>query len=395
MPPRDDASLHVLEAIILALLLMGAAHTVVSLRDSSLDQQRPRASLERVAEDAMTVLSGLRDANGSLLDAYVLEAIHCSTGAADSDASAAVMDSSGGGAASVCSGTRSANLSLKLESYLPPGAGYAFMLDNGVHARELHRSVLAPGETVAASYAYVPSWNLTFLSTELSCYEPGMDVNVSAIPIRRGSLGNLTDLLLRAGDVDARAEAAQLPGAWNVTLPAATRPEQGRLVAHATGRGATYPGAITLSSCGLGGIGDALVEALRGATLDVTPSVVPLGGRADFHVDLAPVLAIPGVDLVAANVTLVEPLPALGPDAYVAAAVLDVLPEGKDALEWHAPPDALYGVHPVVLKASLRVPGGDVVEIRRVSTLTVALPDGTVPLDPPYRVVLQAWFPDW
>lgn len=381
----DDGSTYVLEAIILALILLGAAYSVTTLRASSIDNGRPRGHLETVARDAMTILSGLEDGNGSLLEAYLLEAYHCAEDETPSETS--------------CEGRRSANLSFRLESYLPPGTGYAFSLDNGVETRDLYRSMLPPGETVSATYAFTPTWNLTFLMPELSCQEPGLDVNLTALPIRRGSVGSLESLHLNgaAGTRVAQGERAHAEGFWNLTLPAAQRSSGASLVtADASGRGGAFNGSATVSTCGLGGAGASLVGALRHEALDVSPEVASLGGRVTFRADLSRLLQVPGVTLAAANVTVYEPMPArpLEPGTQPVATVIDMGTKTSGEWTWDVPPDALYGVHPVVLRAGLDV-AGTRVEARSVGMLTVALPDGTVPIDPPYRAVLQVWFSDW
>jgi hypothetical protein len=372
----------VLEAIILALILLGAAYSVTTLRTESVDQGRPRAHLERVARDSMTVLSGLEDANGSLLDAYLQEAMHC---VADPDPSPVS-----------CQGTRSANLSLKVSVYLPAGAGYAIALDNGVEAEDLYRSVLPPGETVSATFTYAPRWNLTFLAPELSCYDAGMAANVTAIPIRRGALATLTALKLDAASgKNATAVAAQTPGFWNASFAAADVPALGVLRANATGRGGTFLGAVSVPSSALGGLGPSLVTALRGARLTPSASTIAVGGRVSFATDLAPLLALQGVSLLASNVTVYDPVPprSMVPDTYLPAAVLARNATG--GATWDVPAHARLGVHPVLLRASLLLPNGNRVEVHRVDAVTVSLPDGTVPIDPPYRAVLQVWFSDW
>lgn len=384
MRHRDDGSTHVLEAIILALILLGAAYSVTTLRANSVENGRPRAHLERVAHDAMVILSGLQDANGSLLDAYLQEAFHCAADPVPSETS--------------CDGTRSANLSLKIESYLPAGAGYAIGLDNGVANQDLYRSVLAPGETVSATFTYVPSWNFTFLVPELSCYEAGMDANVTAVPLRRGALAPVPAFALKGGaDKAATTEASSAPGLWNASFAAADVAGLGVVRAQASDRFGMLPGAVSLSTCDLGGLGGALVDALHAAPFAPAADVVAVGGQVSFASDLRDLLALTGATLVEANVTLYEPIPPRGtePDTYLPAHVLDLGTAAEGAALWDVPPSARLGAHPVVLRAALALPNGGEVEVRRVDTIQVALPDGTVPIAPPYRAVLQVWFSDW
>lgn len=394
---RDEASVHVLEAIVLSLILLGAAYHVATLQADSIENDRPRAHLETVARDAMIVLGGLEDGNGSLLDQYLLEAYHCAAAAVRASAAGGATDD----AAGQCDGRRSANLTLRLESYLPPGTGHAFGLDNGVEARDIYRSTLPAGETVSATHTFTPQWNLTFLLPEMSCYEEGMEANLTAIPLRRGALATLTGFALEEPGRERIGESRPHQGRpfWNATLDTGMLPAGGLVAVDAEGRGGTFRGGAVLGACDMGGVGPTLVEVLRDGTLQVDPPVAPIGSRVTFSADVARLLELPGVTLVDANVTVYDPLPGLAgqDDTYLAAAVL-AQSEGdplKGRWTWDVPPGALYGVHPVVLKAALKLPTQAVVEVRLVDVLTVAMPDGTVPIDPPYRAVLQVWFSDW
>ena len=169
MERDDSANLFVLESIIIAMIILGAAFAVSSLPSSSLENVRPRAELERLSRDALSVLAGLDDGNGTrLLDVYLLEAIHCAR-----DAVPSTLD---------CQGRRSKNLSIKVESYLPVGAGYAVGLGNGVAMQDVYRAPVPQGEAVSASRSFSPEWNTSFSYTDFSCYPADADVRVTLIP---------------------------------------------------------------------------------------------------------------------------------------------------------------------------------------------------------------------
>lgn len=383
--PTDAASTHVLEAMILASILFGAAYSVTVMRDGSGVTARPREKLEALAEDALIVLEGLSEARGTFLELFLTEGYHCSI-----ELQTAVD-------AEACLGVRSANLSLKIESYLPDGAGYAYGVGNGVAQRVLYRSYLPEGETVVASRALVPDWNLTFMAPEMSCYEAGMDVTILSVPLWHGALATPLELNHTAsGAPNATAAEDGDSGVWRATLPAASRGAAATVVADANATDGTYPGATEYASCDLAGTGAALVAALRASTFDVT-AVAPVGGVATITFDLTGLGAVAGIAPLFANVTFFDPVPPHGPnpDAYVplATVALPALTDGT--LAWTVPPESLYGAHPALLTVTARVPSGALVELHRIEILQVALPSGEVPIDPPYRVFLQAWFPDW
>lgn len=380
--PRDEASTHVLEAILLALILLSAAWTVTTMREPAVEPERPRANLERLAHDALVVLDGLKEERGSLLDLYLVEAMQCASSAPPSDG---------------CEGARSTNLSMKLDNYLPRGAGYAIAIDNGVEPRDIYRSVLPAAETVSTDLAYAPSWNLTFLATELSCYESGMDVNVSLAPLRNGAHASATAVRANWSAANVSAVASHVAGVWNATLPGSTRPAATVVAANVTASGSTtYRGATSYASCDLAGAGPAIVSALRATSFEASTPTAPLGSRVTFSADLSDLLAVLGATVGTAEIVVYEPLPAHGldPDSYVPAASLPLPVAAATEAEWDVSEESLFGVHPVVMTVQLQV-GAQTVEARKLGFVSVALPSGVVPHDPPYRAVLQAWFPEW
>ena len=139
--PRDGGNTHVLESMILAFLLLGAAYTVATLGGNARDTARPRAQLDNLAHDALTVLAGTRDANGTTLDTAITEALHCQRDATPDTTS--------------CDGRRGQNLSLRVQYSLPTVAGYAIMLSNGMKASDVYRSLQPPGEAVAQRIDFV------------------------------------------------------------------------------------------------------------------------------------------------------------------------------------------------------------------------------------------------
>lgn len=382
-PTRDAGNLHVLEAVLLALILLGAAYWTTTLGSSLSDTARPHAHLGRLSHDTLVVLDGLEEERGSLLDLFLTEAFHCAVDEVRS--------------ADSCDGTRGANLSFRIENYLPPGAGYMYGLDNGLGVKEFHRSVIPGGEVASATHPFVPDWNLTFVRTELSCYEAAMPVNATMLPIYHARHVDVSNITVRASNnATANATEAFALHFWNVTMPAATRPLSGTLGAEVNATSGTYLGVVSYDQCALGGLGTTLVEAVRNFTLVASDDTPALGQTVTFSADLEALSALASVVLRSANVTVYEPIPGRGtePDTYAVAARSAFSSGLTPTASWSVPEDALFGLHPVVLEVDLDV-GGTHVRASSVATLEVALPSGLVPFDPPYRAVLQAWFPDW
>ena len=401
---RDDGNLFVLEGVLMGLILLGAAYAVGSLQGSSLEAVRPQHELERLVGDALTVLDGLEDNGTSLLDLYFAEALHCARDAVRSTYA--------------CDGTRSRNLSLKLDSYLPVGAGYAVGLGNGGAVREIYRSPLPQGEALSTSRSIGLEWNLTFVVSDLDCYEAGTPVDLTLFPIDRGNLtwarwGNVT---LGASEVAGQASHTprwwDLKRAWNVTYPYAPPAGPGNVttvVANVTAN-ATLPGATSYRSCALGGAGPALHAAIEATPFSASAIRVPVAGSVTFVTDLAAIA--PHATILGANVTIYEPAPPRGeePDTWLVSGVVPLVGAGTSRSgTWEVPSDALYGLHPAVLRVHAMV-GTTNVELRRAILVGVTLPDLPLelcreevagedvlcmPEDPPYRATLQAWLPDW
>jgi hypothetical protein len=361
----DQGNLQVVEAMMVAMLLLGAAYGVLTFSLPTSQADRTRGELGRIVSDGLTVLAGLKGERGSELDAGILDAMQ----------------------------GNNSNLTLKLGSYLPSGVAYAVLLDNGAQQRDVVRAAVPPGEAVTSTVGFSPDWNLTFVTTELSCYDAGMAVNATLLPIVHGTVVNASS---GGGKIDgtpvAGERSAALPGAWNLTLT--SPPATGTITASMTARSATVPGSASYASCNLGGpaAGAAIVTALRSAT--VTAGTAPVGGTLMFDVDTTGLLGV--ATMTGASLWVYEPLPAVGgaPDGYAAAAVLPVTPGVTASVPWDVPSTSLYGAYPVVLRVNLTAAGSPV-QARVLTFAQVALPSGVVPIEPTYRIALQAWFRDW
>lgn len=366
-----------------SLILLGAAYAVQGLQDPSVSAVRPRAELSRLVDDALSVLAGLDTGSGTALDLYLAEAIHCQTDPAPSE--------------NDCDDARSENLSIKLESYLPVGAGYAVGLGNGGAVREIYRSPMPQGEAVSSSRTFAPNWSLAFAYTEFSCYDAGTDVNATFIPIARASAAWAQKANVSVAGMASEIEAVRAHDAlqWNVTLPSATRPAVGTLVANFSAN-FSFNGSTSYASCAHGGATLALRDALQAIPFTATAATVPITSSIGFTADLSTLAAVPGALILDANVTLVEPMPARldGPDTWVTAKRVALDGGAVRSGTWSPDPTSLYGAHPALLRVGIELYGVEI-ELRKAIVVNVALPTGEVPIDPPYRATLQAWLPDW
>lgn len=373
--------MYVLEAILVSMILLGAAYAVQSLQGTSLEQERPQNELERLVRDALVVLEGLDDGNGtSLLDLSLAEALHCAE-----DASPSTTD---------CDGGRSRNMSIKLESYLPRGAGYAFGIANGVTHRDIYRSPQPMGEAVSTSITISPQWNTTFVATDFSCYPSGVDIQATLVPIDQAHVawsrwGNLT-----VGTTEHAGVEASTPRWWSATITGA-RPAAGTTFANVTGN-ASLEGGTTWAFCGHNGLTTDIRTALAAVAFGPSATKVPLGGSVTLSADLAPLLALPGLTVNHANVTLYEPLPIRNAtaDTWIVTSEVALAGDSLRSAIWAPPEETLYGAHPALLRVNLTA-GSASFEVRRITLVDVALPSGEVPFEPPYRATLQAWLPDW
>ena len=369
--------------MLVTLVLLGAAYAVITLKMPATESDRTRDRLDKLATDTLVVLAGLNETRGTALDLGITESLHC------------LADANAPGVA--CLGSKGANLSFRLDSYLPEGTGYALSLDNGAGSRSLFSTAVPAGEAVSSSYTFVPDWNMTFVATELSCYESGMGVNATLLGLRHGAVANLSYGNVTNGTGAAfSGQKSSNAGWWNVTIPAAGRPATDRLVANVTGKRGTYSGSTAFGSCDLAGKGPLIRNATGNATVRVlaTNATVPIGRSVDVQVDLTPLSALAGVTLSSMNLTIYEPIsPRDWTDGYAVAAVLPIAAPAS-AVTWTAAPDALYGAHPAIVRALLLV-GGVPVEARIPTTIVVGLPSGAQPIEPAYTATIQAWFPDW
>ena len=158
---RDDhGSTHVLEAVIMASIMVSAVAYVVTFDSPPLTSSPTRDSLKQRAQDA---IDGLYDTpvTGSsfgenALSVYLAE----------------------------CMSGDCANLTDKLSRVLPEGAGYAVYVSNGYLTFEVYAPREPAGEAVTATHLLEPAWSYSFLATGMSQVNPTTDALVTySLPI--------------------------------------------------------------------------------------------------------------------------------------------------------------------------------------------------------------------
>jgi len=156
---NDDGSTHVLEAVIVASLMISAVAFVVTFETPTIGGQAGRDGLASRANDAMAVLyetpvdSKFGD---DALSAYIAE---CMQGS--------------------CS-----NLTNKLAKTLPDGAAYAMYVSNGYDIYPVYVTREPGGESVTATRLFEPSWSNSFVATTRSHINPETDpLDVYTLPI--------------------------------------------------------------------------------------------------------------------------------------------------------------------------------------------------------------------
>ncbi|HVM45928.1 MAG TPA: hypothetical protein VM582_08345, partial [Candidatus Thermoplasmatota archaeon] len=192
---------------------------------------------------------------------------------------------------------------------------------------------------------------------------------------------------------------------WNATIAAASRPASGDVRTNATGSGAfastTFPGFTSYGQCAHGGtLTDVLRANLAAATLASSPPTAPVSSKVTFSADVGGIVGgTTNLFVQSASVTVYEPLPSRNnsADTWIrAGSPVALAPAGSMWTgTWTVPAETLYGAHPALLRIVILTEAGTTFELRRATIVHVALPTGEVPIDPIYRVSLQAWLPDW
>lgn len=160
-PRRDDrASTHVLEAVIIASIMVCSVVYVATFQAPPPAAHATREALQQRSLDALSILSDTPapgDAMGqTMLSAYVAECLQGN-----------------------CS-----HLDAKMRQLLPAGASYSLAISNGYRTFTIQDNRTPPGEAVTVSRLFEPQWSYTFVGNGQSMLTPSRDPMVSyALPV--------------------------------------------------------------------------------------------------------------------------------------------------------------------------------------------------------------------
>ncbi len=381
----DQGNLVALEGVLAALIMLSAVYAVTILRDDAVNPgSNARTGMAMAARDALVVLSGLSEDRGDLLSVYLAETFECAQGANPS--------------ATLCEGGRPSNFTHRLESYLAAGTAYRISIENGLEPRALYATWEPGGERVSAERLFAPDWNVTFVTTDISCHDVKLSVNVTAVSIWHGEPADVQSMNVEWSGGSVAGVASPQPHLWNATLPAAAIGSD--LHARVVATEGPMAGTAGSALCDLAPRSWDLRRGLNMSHVSA-PSVAPIGREAVLTYDFSAIKTkVSDAKIMAVKAIIYEPVPGR-PEvagAFVVAGTVDLPTAWTGTSSWRVPADSLFGMHPVVFVASLDIPtaaGKALIDVRLVTTTQVALPSGIVPIETPYRAVLEAWLPDW
>lgn len=156
---RDEASTHVLEAVIIACVMLSAVAFVTTFENPVAGSSPTRELVEKKAEDALALLldTPVESAYGDNLLSVLLA--QCMQG--------------------TCT-----NLTTKLDKLLPSGASYALYVSNGYDTYPVYVTKQPTGEAVTSKVLLEPHWSYVFTSTGLTVLNNATDPQLTyALPV--------------------------------------------------------------------------------------------------------------------------------------------------------------------------------------------------------------------
>lgn len=147
----DEGASHVLEAVIIATIMVCSVVYVATFEQPVSSGQSPRTQLSTAALDALNILADTPASAGgpgeNLLSRYIAE----------------------------CMGGDCDNLTEKLDTLLPEGTSYSLSISNGYETYPIYERRSPPGEAVTVGHLLEPQWSHTFGATGLSLGNPTSD----------------------------------------------------------------------------------------------------------------------------------------------------------------------------------------------------------------------------
>lgn len=150
----DEGSTHVLEAVIIASIMLSAIAFVATFENPVTGSTPTRALLAQKSQDALTVLWDTPVENSDFGDDLLSVLL------------------------AQCLQGNCTNLTAKLDRLLPVGASYALYISNGYDTYPVYVERLPVGEAVTATQLVEPHWSYTFTSTGLTSLNNGTDPNI-------------------------------------------------------------------------------------------------------------------------------------------------------------------------------------------------------------------------
>lgn len=360
-PMRDDASLAVVEAMLVAVVLFGALLFVVNAPLPGGDGALDRSGTDALASDLLRVLAGLPGGSGhaSRLDEIVSEAVI---------------------------GNRSG--ARDLARMLPKGAGYGLYLDNGVSPRTLYQSGSPTGEVASRDLVFYPDWDfdLVFATTENHSASSATDtltlraVHISnsfnqTVPWPLAVVYESGAHTVFANEATGKYVAAAVPpDAWVAGGYASTSERSYFVSVNGTKFRDVYR--VNAGHPALDATLKAWADAGGHAT--ATPKAWP-GDRVALTYDLS------GVGTATSRVvTVYGPAPGL-------VVSREAISTASGTWTYVVPRDALYGTY--VIDTRVTFPSGTLQQtVHDITTFDVLRPGTNAPSPPVYRVVLAIWF---
>lgn len=158
-PPQDDGSTHVLEAVIVASLMVSAVAFVVTFEippPSVTDGAR--GELAQRAKDVLAIMADTpieSEFGEDELSAYIAQ----------------------------CLNEKCSDLEQKIEALVPDGASYALYVSNGQSTYPIVVKGKPEGESVSATRSFEPMWSSTFLATATDSITAGDPLLTYALPV--------------------------------------------------------------------------------------------------------------------------------------------------------------------------------------------------------------------
>lgn len=368
---QDEAQVFALEAVICALMMVGAVAVLLPATDSP----RPERIESRIETAALDALRGMELSPSQSLQRALRSGIECDSPSRNDSA---------------CSAERAA-FARALGPHVTPGTHVQLSLSNGLAQMHLYDKVTPPGSAATASVIVTPDWRFTFTTTDLACHDPAVGLRVHMLPLDAGSPRRLRDLQVAGDAVQPNRTAT-----WQeVNLSAPTAPVS-RLHVAAADAYRSYPGHADLTPCALGAAGTQMREGLAQSSAWVENHVSAFpGAHAVLRYDLTPLsAAVPNLTIRSVALDVYQPIPSLTGRPAVLALEHPLEAATTGAFTWNVPRASIYGHHPIVVRALVEVPtetGMQQVEVRLVTAIAITLPGGHLPVEPLYRISLTTW----